>query len=372
MIFDRHINFLVLSLPLFMLSTILPVLLVHGSVEFYALNAFSGNNDRSITMETCAYASNSTNSRLCVTTPIFNFGIASNVLFQTPCTSLYNLTATVHYTAQSNVTLATVHIDTYNITSYNFFLVLYTNGFTESSDGSYEPIAGLAGYTGPPAETNTITLMTLNLFYPNKSSETALATIPAYHIYTLDGTNVYNTANMEISLPFQQTSTVEYTPSLLNGDGYYMYDTPFEVGWAFPDGTTITSGGEEANCYRGQLFANIGIGYETPSGAAKASFSLLTPPLVASPPTFLPTAAPSFTHKPTVYPTQAPSTIAPTDHSKTSSLGNLSSADIAGVSIGIVCGVIILVALIYFAFGKYYGNNKKDTEKTDLVGNERL
>ncbi len=89
MIFDRHINVLVLSLPLFVLSTILPVLLVHGSVEFYALNAFSGNNDRSITMETCAYASNSTNSRLCVTTPIFNFGIASNVLFQTPCTSLY-------------------------------------------------------------------------------------------------------------------------------------------------------------------------------------------------------------------------------------------------------------------------------------------
>ncbi len=345
--------------------------MIHGNVGFYALNAFSANNSLAVTIETCAY--NATNSRLCVTTPIYTLGSAGIVFFETPSTVLFNLSAIAYYTTQPNDIIATVNINTYNITEFNFFLVLYVDGFTQPKPGVYGLVPVFQGFSGPPIETKSITLMTLNLFYSAVSSAPAQATIPSYYFYTLDGTMVYSTPAVTTNLLFLQSSTVTYTPSTSNGDANYMYDVPFEAGWMFSDGGgEQIIGGGEANCYRGQLFANIGTGHEFPNEASIETFALLRPPLLASPPTFLPTAVPSYSYKPTVYPTQAPSTIAPTDHSKTSSLGNLSSADIAGVSIGIVCGVIILVALIYFVVSKYYGNNKKDTEKTDLVGNERL
>ncbi len=41
----------------------------------------------------------------------------------------FNLSAIAYYTAHPNDTIATVNINTYNITEFNFFLVLYGDRF---------------------------------------------------------------------------------------------------------------------------------------------------------------------------------------------------------------------------------------------------
>ena len=359
----RMMNFFV-SLMISFLPT------VYGGIGFYALNGFP-SGVQPVFLDTCAY--NATNSRLCVTTNMYTFQNYALVFFETPSTSLYNLTATAYYyyphpTEPSNNTLTSIHIDTYNITSYNFFLALYVDGITQPTPDQYDFSPALSGFRGPPAQTNAITLMTLNLYYTVNPLSTSVANIPAYYFYNLNDDNVYTApATSDVSLMFLQSSTVEYIPSTMNGDGYYMYTSPFEAGWTFADGTTIQiiSGGE-VNCYRGQLFLNVAFGYEPPAGFSAASyFELISPPIIDHPPYPVPSMAPTFSQQPTSLPTQSD------DDSNSSGFDNLSDGEKAGAIIAIIVAFNILVLLTYLAYRQFCAT-EKDSTKQDLIGNEYL
>ncbi len=335
---------------------------VYGSVDFFVLNGFSTNSSQAVTFETCAY--NATNSRLCVITDIYTFGYSTLVSFDTPSTTLYNMTMAAYYTTQPNILLTSAYFEPdYNITSYNVFLVVNVKGFTEIKPGVYDLIPEISGQGGQPVATNTVEFITIDLFYTQNYILPTTANIPSFSFY-YGGVMSFTVDSESFEFLFQ-----EFSESYVSGEGYYMYAQPFNLNWIFPDGSIQDINNPEAYCRVGQLLVNVGIGYIYPNGTSVSAAVLLMPPMPTPSPTIVPTMYPTYFLPPS-YPVDD-NTVDDDTSSTSSGFSSLNNGEKAGVIIVIIFGGIALIISGYLVYRQFFAI-EKDSAKDDLIGNQHL